>query len=124
MKIGERQEYGITVVTLEGRLDSSTSGEVMDRLSGLVNAGATRMVLNLKELTYISSAGLRSILVAAKLTKSLSGQMRMCEANDLISQVLETSGFSNLIKVDSQEEESVKALADIAWSTAELRHPL
>jgi len=124
MKIGERQEYGITVVTLEGRLDSSTSGEVMDRLSGLVNAGATRMVLNLKELTYISSAGLRSILVAAKLTKSLSGQMRMCEANHLISQVLENSGFSNLIKVDSQEEESVKALADIAWSTAELRHPL
>ena len=114
MKIDERQDYGITVVTLEGRLDSSTSGEVMDRLSGLVNAGATRMVLNLKELTYISSAGLRSILVAAKLTKSLSGQMRMCEANDSISQVLETSGFSNLIKVDSQEEESVKALADIA----------
>ena len=123
MKIDERQEYGITVVTLEGRLDSSTSGEVMDRLSGLVNAGATRMVLNLKELTYISSAGLRSILVAAKLTKSLSGQMRMCEANDSISQVLETSGFSNLIKVDSQEEESVKALADIAQSTTELRHP-
>ena len=124
MKISKRQVDGITVVTLDGRLDSSTSGQVMDELCGFVNAGAIRMILNLRNLTYISSAGLRSILVAAKLTKSLSGQMRMCEANDLISQVLENSGFSNLIKVDSQEEESVKALADIAWSTAELRHPL
>jgi anti-sigma B factor antagonist len=110
MKIGKRQVDGITVVILDGRLDSSASGEVMDQLSGLVNAGATRMILNLESLTYISSAGLRSILVAAKLTKTLNGDMRMCEASDLVSQILETCGFSNLIKIDAHEEDSIKAL--------------
>ena len=110
MKIGKRQVDGITVVTLDGRLDSSTSGEVMDQLSGFVNAGATRMILNLESLIYISSAGLRSILVAAKLIKTLNGDMRMCEASGLVAQILETCGFSNLVKIDAHEEDSIKAL--------------
>lgn len=111
MKVGKRQAGGVTVVTLEGRLDSSTSGDVMDQLVGFVNAGATRMVLNLKDLTYISSAGLRSILVAAKLIKTLGGEMRMCEASQSIAEILQTSGFSDLIRIDTHEEAATRALA-------------
>ena len=80
------------------------------QLSGFVNAGATRMILNLESLIYISSAGLRSILVAAKLIKTLNGDMRMCEASGLVAQILETCGFSNLVKIDAHEEDSIKAL--------------
>jgi anti-sigma B factor antagonist len=109
MKIDHRQVDGVTVVNLAGRLDSSTSGEVMDQLNGLVNAGSTKMILNLKDLTYISSAGLRSIFVAAKLTKTLNGDMRLCEPNGLVSKILEASGFANLIKIDSHEGQSLAA---------------
>lgn len=110
MKIGGRHVDDIRVVSLEGRLDSSSSGEVMDQLSSLVNAGATRLVVNLKDLSYISSAGLRSILVAAKLAKTLNGDMRLCEANSLVSEILDRSGFSNLITLDLREEDAIRAL--------------
>lgn len=110
MKIDHRQVNGTTVVDLSGRLDSSTSGEVMDRLNGLVNGGATKLVLNLRDLTYISSAGLRSIFVAAKLAKTLNGDMRLCEPNGLVSKILETSGFANLINIDTEERQSLEAL--------------
>lgn len=47
MKISKRQVDGITVVTLDGRLDSSASGQVMDELCGFVNAGSIMLILNL-----------------------------------------------------------------------------
>ena len=92
-----------------GRIDTASSGDVMDQLNGPVNAGATRLIVNLKDLTYISSAGLRSILVAAKMTKTLNGGMRLCEPNALVSKTLEVSGFDNLIKIDSLESQSLEA---------------
>lgn len=110
MKIEHRQVDGITLVQLSGRLDSSVAGEVMDQLNGLVNSGTTKLVVNLNELTYISSAGLRSILVAAKLIKSVNGGMRLCEPNGRVSKVLDESGFAYLIKIDSQEDQSLEAL--------------
>ena len=111
MKISKRPVDGITVVSLDGRLDSSASGQVMDELCGFVNAGSIMLILNLQKLTYISSAGLRSVLVAAKLVKTLNGDMRLCEANGLVSETLTTSGFSNIINLDSDEESSIKMLA-------------
>lgn len=98
------------MVDMSGRLDSSVSGQVMDQLNEIVNAGAKKLVINLKQVSYISSAGLRSILVAAKLIKSSSGEMRLCQPNDLVRRTLEESGFSNLIRVDDQESQSVAAL--------------
>lgn len=105
-----RQLDGITMVDMSGRLDSSVSGQVMDRLNEIVNAGATRLIVNLKQVTYISSAGLRGILVAAKLIKSSNGEMRLCQPNDLVRKILEESGFVNLVRIDDRESESIAAL--------------
>lgn len=64
---------------------------------------AAKVLLNLEELDYISSAGLRSILVAAKLLKSARGEMRICHPNEVVAEVLETSGFHNLLRVHDTE---------------------
>lgn len=104
-----RQLDGITMVNMSGRLDSSVSGPVMDRLNEIVNAGAYRLIVNLQHVTYISSAGLRGILVAAKLVKSFNGEMRLCQPNDLVRKILEESGFANLIRIDDRESQSIAA---------------
>jgi len=110
MNILQRQIDGITLVDISGRVDSSVSGQVMDQLNGIVSSGVTKLVVNLKQVSYISSAGLRSILVAAKLVKSGNGEMRLCQPNDLVRKTLEESGFSNLIRIDEHESQSVAAL--------------
>lgn len=110
MNTQKRQIDGITVVDLSGRLDSSVSGRVMDDLNEVVGAGAAKLVVNLQHVTFISSAGLRSILVAAKLAKSSKGEMRLCQASDLVRKILEESGFTNLIIIDDHEGQSVAAL--------------
>jgi len=110
MKIDHRQVDGVTIVDLSGRLDSFAAGDVMDQLNAIVNGGTTRLIVNLKEVTYISSAGLRSLFVPAKLILSLKGGMRLCEPTALVSKILDASGFANLIKIDSSEEQSLAEL--------------
>ena len=110
MQIEHRQVDGVTVALISGRLDSAVADDVTAQLDRLVNAGATRLVVNLKDVSYISSAGLRSIFVAAKLTRSLNGDMRLCEPNPLVSKILDASGFANLIKIDTEERQSLEAL--------------
>ena len=110
MDIQRRQLDDITVVDLSGRLDSAVSGQVMDQLNGIVNEGAVKLIVNLSEVTYISSAGLRSLLVAAKLISSANGDLRLCRPNGLVTRILTESGFANLIRIDAEEEQSIAAL--------------
>jgi len=63
---------------------STTSGEVMDALVDLVQGEENKLLLNIKDVSFISSAGLRSILVAAKLLQNSDGQMRICSANESV----------------------------------------
>lgn len=110
MPLETRQQDGVTVVQLSGKLDSAVSNDVTEQLNALVNAGHSKLILNLKELTYISSAGLRSIMVVAKLAKEAGGETRLCAPNGRVLKVLEESGFSFLIKIDSEESQSLAAL--------------
>jgi len=109
MQITTNEVAGVTFVNLVGELKSTTSGEVMDALVGLVQNGENKLLLDIKEVSFISSAGLRSILVAAKLLKNSSGQMNICNANESVKKVLETSGFTSLVSHYSDEEEALAA---------------
>lgn len=109
MEITTEEVAGITVVYLRGEIKSSTSGEVMDSLVDLVKGGATKLLLNMKDVGFISSAGLRSILVASKLLKNSGGEMRLCDANETVTKVLETSGFTSLVNMHSDVSEAMAA---------------
>ena len=109
MEINTKEVAGVTFVSLQGEIKSTTSGEVMDALVGLVKGGSDKLLINLEGVNFISSAGLRSILVAAKLLKNSNGQMRICGANDSVRKVLETSGFTNLVALYADESEALAA---------------
>ena len=109
MEITTNEVAGVTFVNLDGEIKSTTSGEVMDALVGLVQGGANKLLLNIKDVSFISSAGLRSILVAAKLLKNSNGQLNICNANESVKKVLETSGFTTLVSLYPDEDEALAA---------------
>ncbi|UCD67850.1 MAG: STAS domain-containing protein [Betaproteobacteria bacterium] len=112
MQISTRDSYGITVVDMEGSLDTSTSGETGDELVRLVKAGNDKILLNLEKLDYVSSAGLRAILVAAKLLQNARGEMRICSPNDTVREVLEISGFHSLLRLHDTEADALATILD------------
>ena len=66
MEIRTADESGVTVMSVSGRLDSVTSGALETEVTNRIAAGQTRLVLDLTALDYISSAGLRVFLIAAR----------------------------------------------------------
>jgi len=107
VEIKTSEADGIAFVHMSGRLTSTTSGQAYDELVRVAQSGTKRVVINVRDLDFIASAGLRSILVAAKLLKGSRGEMRICEANETVKKILETSGFANLIQLCADENEAV-----------------
>ena len=109
MKVETRKIHDVLVVDMGGSLDSTSSGEAGDRIANIAKGEHTRVLLNLAELEYVSSAGLRVILRGAKLLQGKRGELKICNAKGPVRDVLETSGFKSLIKVYDTEQEAFSA---------------
>jgi anti-sigma B factor antagonist len=107
VEIKTREADGIVFVHMSGRLTSTTSGQAYDELVRVAQSGTKKVIINLRDLDFIVSSGLRSILVAAKLLKGSSGEMRICEANETVKKIFATSGFDSLIQLCADEIEAV-----------------
>lgn len=88
-----------TIITVEGRLDSSNSGELEKVLLECRSAGKNDLVIDFSGLDYISSAGLRVLLMAAKSAKAAGGQVVLAALNANVRQVFDISGFTSLFPI-------------------------
>jgi anti-anti-sigma factor len=89
----------ICIVYLKGRLDSAASSgveqEIMDHIAG----GRRRMLLDFSELHYVSSIGLRTVLVAAKRMNAEGGKLVLCSLNPQVAEVFTISGFASILDI-------------------------
>ena len=85
-------------MALVGRLDTTTASELEKELGASLN-GVKELIIDLKELSYISSAGLRVILKAQKQMNA-QGSMKITGANDLIMEVFEITGFADILTIE------------------------
>ncbi len=109
MQMTTRDVGGISVVDIEGDLDSNTATEAEAYLKGAAASGALKVVLNLQKLEYTSSAGLRVFLATAKHLKSASGTLRVCCLNETVAEIFDISGFATILNVTETEEEALAA---------------
>ena len=85
-------------VALEGRLDTTTAPELEASLKEDLDA-VNELVIDLAQLEYISSAGLR-VLLAAQKTMMKQGSMVVTNPNDVISEIFEVTGFSTILTIE------------------------
>jgi anti-anti-sigma factor len=111
MQIETRKVYDTLVVEMSGHLDSRTAGDAGDRMVAIAQGTDRHVVLNLAKLDYVSSAGLRVILQAAKLLQAKHGKLTICSAAGSVKTVLETAGFDSLLNTYATEKEAVAAFS-------------
>jgi anti-anti-sigma factor len=111
MQIATRRAGDVLVVELAGRLDSHSSGEIGDRLTGIATGGETKVLLNLRGLDYVSSAGLRVVLRLSRLLQSHGGELKLSDAQEMVATVLETAGFDSLLRIHPAEQGALDAFA-------------
>ena len=98
MTIRKQQAGGSLTLQLEGRLDTVTSPELEAELKSSLS-GADSLTLDLEKLDYISSAGLRVLLNAHK-TMMGKGGMTVMNANEIVREVFEVTGFADILKIE------------------------
>ena len=100
-----------SVLHLSGRMDASTSSGVEQIIQSALTEGRKNLVLECGALAYISSAGLRVVLSAAKKTKTAGGKLALCNLTSDVKQVFEISGFSSILPIFDHENEAVKSVS-------------
>jgi anti-anti-sigma factor len=93
MKMVEATAEDVTVLEAYGRLDSTTAKEFGDRLVALVQAGRNAIVVDLKNIAYISSAGFRVLLIANRATSEKQGKLALCGITGEVRRLFEIGAF-------------------------------
>ena len=88
-----------TIACFKGRLDALSAPEFEKALLELIDNGEHTIILDFSELDYISSAGLRSILVVAKRMEVEKGELSVATLKEEVKQVFDLSGFSSFVPI-------------------------
>jgi len=96
------------VIKVSGRMDASNSSLFEEEVKKMLAEGNKNLIVELQNLEYISSAGLRSILSAGKLLKVEKGSLKLCSLNGIVLEVFEISGFDTIFQIYESIEEAVE----------------
>lgn len=110
MKIIEEKDKAVCIFKLYGRLDSNSSQDFERKLFDSISNGSKRMVIDFKDIDYISSAGLRVILKATKALDVASGKLMLCAMQDYVKEVFEIAGFDTILPIAATLDEALKDL--------------
>jgi stage II sporulation protein AA (anti-sigma F factor antagonist) len=97
----------ISVITPAGRMDSSTAASIEKEILNVISAGSPRVVLDLSQIEYISSAALRVVVIAAKRLKQRSAAFVLCSLQPHVSELFELSGLLDLVTVEGSLGEAM-----------------
>ena len=108
MEVSTEQLRRCDLVTVVGRIDASTVKDLSQALSKIKEAGRYKIILNLKDVTFISSAGLSELIDTQKTCKQLMrGELVLVEVSPRVKEALELAGLTPLFKMYDSDTEAV-----------------
>jgi stage II sporulation protein AA (anti-sigma F factor antagonist) len=111
MRLTEEPHDQMVVLCIDGRVDSLTSSELETALLAMIARGARSIVLDFARVDYISSAGLRVLLIGAKKMRECQGSISLAALQTGVKDVLAVTGFLNLFRVFRSKESAILELA-------------
>lgn len=108
--IDTTREGPTLIAGLSGRIDGTNARQVQTDLESALGGDDRQLLLDFADLSYISSAGLRVILLVARQLDQKGGQLAVCGLSDSIAEIFKISGFDKIINVHADRP---AALADL-----------
>jgi len=110
MNLTVTRRDAVVVVGVDGRLDSTTSAKLEAELLGQIANAERQLVLDCSRLAYITSAGLRAVLVAAKKLKNAEGALVLCALSDAVMKVFDLAGFTRILRITPTLDDALAEL--------------
>lgn len=111
-KIAQRETNNVSVIELRGYLDAHTAPKLEEAFQSLLNADRTRIVVNCKDLSYISSAGLGVFMAFIEDVRGKAGDIKLTNMSSKVYNVFDLLGFPLLYEIYKDESEAVKKFND------------
>jgi anti-sigma B factor antagonist len=106
LSIETDNRQSVSVMKVKGRVDSETAPEFDDALTKLLQNNKNKIVLNLQDVNYMSSAGLRAMVKAYQSANKSGGDVRLAAVSEPIEVILRTVGMMQMFKMFSTSEEA------------------
>lgn len=98
MTLTEIKGEGLIQLNVEGNVDTNTAPQLQTRILQCFQK-SKHVVLDMGKCPYMSSAGLRSLLIGTKTAKSKGGSLKLCNVTDTVMTIFETTGFDSLLTI-------------------------
>ena len=110
MELSTENTGGAVIVQAVGRVDGANARDFHEGLEASIGTDGESMVLDFEGLTYISSAGLRVVLLVAKTLQQQRAKLAVCSLSDSIREVFEISGFDKIVPVYASPDDAMSGL--------------
>lgn len=110
MQITTESENGVLIAEVRGRIDGTNAGEFERAVLGAAGESEGAIVLDCENLSYISSAGLRAVLLIAKGLAQRNVAFALCSLSGSVKEVFEVSGFDRIIATLGSRTEALGAV--------------
>ena len=112
MEISSQIERGVTVVSITGSIDGFTASEVLQVLESEIQAGIRNLVVELGGVDFISSAGLRAVLMAQKQMREQGGDVRLAGSRPNVFRTFKISGYTSIFKMFADTQAAIASFTD------------
>ena len=103
-------EKNMKIVSVKGRMDALSAPDFEKKMGDWADQGETSFIINLGEVDYMSSAGLRSILIVAKNLKQQGGKLIFVNLREEVKKIFKISGFSSMIPTYESVEAALEQM--------------
>ena len=110
MDIATERMDGVVSVLVDGRIDGSTVFAFQEAIETAIEDGDRAVIVDCERLSYIGSAGLRTVLAIAKAVLNRDARFALCSLSDQVRNVFEQSGFDTIIEIHRSRAESLASL--------------
>ena len=112
MNVTTERQGGTLSICVDGRIDGSNVAEFEETIRTAIEDESRVVIMDLENLLYISSAGLRAILLTGKALKGKDSELVLCSLSEPIRKVFEISGFDKLFAIHPSRSEAMSSLTD------------
>lgn len=99
MELRTRHYNDIAIFSVNGRLDGTTAADFLQAVQGQVNEGYGRLVIDLKKVDFLSSAGIKALVQTVQISRRQGGDMRLANARGRVKYILNLAGVDSIIKL-------------------------
>ena len=108
MELIEKNTEKCLIIGINGRLDTINYSILEKRLMELLDQNTNRILINCSQMDYVSSSGLRILLMALKRITMAKGKFALCSLQEDIREIFEISGFTTIFEIYPNEEDALR----------------